>query len=226
MLEAILFDIDGVLVDSEQLYFTAVRDTFRQFKVEIGVEEYVRRFMLEHTNSTGVIKDYKLNVPLSKVRQIRGQIVERLFEDLKPMPYAVELVEELRWLYPMGVVSSSSPTEIERKLGKFNPEHPFQVIVSDEDVENSKPNPDPYLKGLELLRKYANRDIGITPGNVLTIEDTPSGVISAKKAGCKTIAFPNGFTKGMDFSMADRIVYKLDEITPKFLFGLYEKWKD
>lgn len=224
MLEAILFDIDGVLVDSEEIYFTAVRDTFRQFGVELTRNDYIKRFMLDHSNSAGVIKDYKLKVPLERVREIRGEIVDKIFsENLKPMPYARELVEELEWLYPLGAVSSSSPTEIERKLGIFNPEHPFQVIVTDQHTKRSKPHPDPYLKGLELLRKYAWCASGLPAQNVLAIEDTPSGVISARDAGLKTIGFPNGFTRNMDFGMADKVVYRLDEITPELLFGLYGK---
>ena len=224
MLEAILFDIDGVLVDSEKLYFTAIRDAFRKFGFELSGEEYCRRYMIEHTNSAGIIKDYGLKVLLKEYMSIRDEMAERLFrEKLQPMPHARELVEELEWLYPMGVVSASSPAEIEMKLGIFNPEHPFKVIVSDRHTNNSKPHPDPYLKGLELLRKYANSATGLPAQNVVAIEDTPSGVKSASEAGCKTIAFPNGFTRRMDFSMADRVVYSLDEITPRLLFGLYGK---
>ncbi len=211
-LEGILFDVDGVVIDSEEIYFRSVADTFAQFGITISRDEYVERYMIKQTTSAGIIKDYNLNVSLEEIRKIRLRIFEKSLPELKMIPYAQELLDSLS-TYPIGAVSSAARNEVLMKLNRFDLISRFGFIVAAEDTKHKKPDPEPYQIGTKLLQLPAE--------NVVAVEDNPSGVESAKKAGCRVIAYPNGFTKNMQFPDSDIIVSDLSEITPSLLRKLY-----
>lgn len=214
MLEGILFDADGVLVDSEEIYFIAVRDTFRQFGLEIGQGEWVRRWMIEQTESAGVIRDYCLKVSLQEVRRVKSALLDvAIREKLEIMPGASEIVEMLYLTYPLGIVSSETRENLLKKLGKFQLTRRFKGVIAGDDVTHKKPHPEPYQKGALLL--------GIEPAGIVVFEDNPSGIESAKTAGCKTVAYPNGPTKDMDFSHADIVVSSLCDVNLEMLQSLF-----
>jgi len=217
MLKGILFDLDGVIVDSEEIYFRAVRDTFQRYGIEISRGEYVRRWMIEQTTSQGAIRDYKLPFTLEQVRKLKETFEEKYKEDLKLMPQALDLLYRYRRLYPLGLVSSASKKDITKKLKQSCKSHDlielFTVIVSGDDVKNKKPDREPYQKGCELL--------GLDPKYVLVIEDNPSGVKSAKDAGCIVIARPDGFTRDLDFTLADKVIVSFDEINDGLIAKLF-----
>ncbi len=211
-LEGMLFDIDGVVIDSEEIYFRSVADTFAQFGVTISREEYVERYMIKQTNSPGIIKEYNLKVSLGEIREIKSRIFEKLLPELRMIPHAQELLDSLS-AYPLGAVSSSIRNEVLIKLKRFDLTSKFNIMVAWEDTKHKKPHPEPYQMGARLLQLPAE--------NVVAIEDNPSGVESAKQAGCKVIAYPNGFTKDMQFPGSDLIISDLSEINPSLLRKLY-----
>jgi len=215
MLEAVIFDVDGVIVDSEQTYFEVVREVFRPYGVDIDEKEYVRRWMIEQTTTPGVIRDYNLNVSVEEIRARKAVLLDIRIAEVQLMPHARELIEELYLECPLAVVSSAKKSEVLKKIGKFDLVELFQAIIAGEDTERKKPFPDPYQKAVELL--------GVNPQYVVVIEDNPSGVIAGKSAGCKLIAYPNGFTKGMDFSHADAVVGSLSEVNDSLLYRLTGK---
>lgn len=212
MLEAVLFDVDGVLLDSEEIYFQSVSETFRRFGVEIGKEEYVKRWMIEQTTTAGAIKDYCLEVSIDEVRRIKTEIFQEKLPRVEMMPHAFELLLDLYGYYPLGAVTSSRNEELGLKLDKFDLRKYFSVVVSGDDVENVKPHKEPYERAVRLL--------GVNAGNTVVIEDNPSGVRSGKDAGCKVIAYPNGVTRDMDFCLVDRMVHSFREVDRGYLEGM------
>ncbi|MBN2330308.1 MAG: HAD family phosphatase [Candidatus Aenigmarchaeota archaeon] len=218
MFKGTLLDIDGILVDSEQLYRRAVNETFAHYKVpEMSVDEYVRRYMIEGTNSPGVIADYGLDVSLEEVRERKAKIVERMIQqELKMIDGAAELLECTRKLR-RGAVTSADENEMYAKLNRFGLTLSFDALVFSEMTERHKPDPEPYAKGAELLQ--------LPPGEIFVVEDNPSGVESANAAGCISIAYPNGFTADMkmDFSHAHKIVTDLRQINDSMLAKLYRR---
>ncbi len=214
MLEGILFDMDGVIVNSEPLYYQTMYETFKLWDVDLNVDEFVKRWMLEQTNSMGVINDYKLSASIGEIRKVKAEKAKKLFDEkLELMPYSRELITELSTQYPLGIVSSSSRTEIIRNVERFDLVDKFSVLVGHEDYNYTKPHPEPYLTGAECL--------GLNPANIVVIEDNPAGITSAKQAGCKSIAYPNGFTKDLDFSHATAVVNGLNEINSSLLQSLF-----
>jgi HAD superfamily hydrolase (TIGR01509 family) len=136
---------------------------------------------------------------------------------LETIDGAVDMVKRLHASYPLGVVTSADRRELDKKFGRFDLQKYFSVIVTSSDVENRKPHPEPYARGVERLQKY----VQVSPVEVFVVEDNPSGVLSAKAAGCTVIACPNGPTKGMRFPGADAIVKGLAEIDGDFLRALW-----
>lgn len=215
MTTGILFDSDGVLVDSEEIYFRAVRDTLHNYGIEISRSEYITRWMIEQTTTPGVVKDYGLEATVEKVRGLKDRFFQQYIQDLQMMPGAMDLLQRFYGKYPFGVVSSASRKELSSKLGKFDLMRFFKISVSGDDVKEKKPDPKPYIRGCELL--------GLRPEYVLVIEDNPSGVKSAKDAGCIVIARPDGFTKGLDFSLADKIIESFDEVNDELIRMLFKR---
>ncbi len=211
-----LLDIDGILVDSEDLYRRAVNETFAPYGVpEMGVDEYVRRYMLEYTNSPGVIADYALKVGLEEVKSRKAEIVQRMIEqELTMMDGAMELLANTDRLR-RGAVTSADRQEMYAKLNRFGLVMRFDAFVYSEMTEKHKPYPDPYEKGAELLQ--------LPPGKIFVVEDNPKGVESANRAGCTSIAYPNRYTKDMDFTHAHRVVKDLREIDYCMLAELFQE---
>lgn len=204
MLKAVLFDIDGVMIDSEPMYFKAVRETFLHYGVDMGKEEYIGRWMTEQTCTAGAIADYGLEVTLEEVRQRKGKIVQKLLEGVQMMPGAQDVLDYFWARHPVGAVTSAARDECLMKLNKFDLTDSFDVVVAAGDTKRKKPYPDPYIKACD--------DLGIHYSDVLAVEDNPSGVLSAKRAGCKVVGFPNGFSAEMDFSKADAVIAVLTEL--------------
>jgi len=218
MIGAVLFDVDGVIVDSEELYRRGINETFAPYGVRLSREEYIERYMIRQTNSAGVIRDYGLDVDPVELRARRRGIISSLMQDeLQMMPHALEMLERLG-RYPMGVVSSANRSEVGLNLGKFGLMDRFCVVVTAEDAERSKPDPRPYMVGVARLGRHVP---GLEAGDVLVVEDNPSGVISAKGAGCIVVAYPNGYTGGMDCSMADATVKSLRDIDDNLIARLF-----
>lgn len=201
-----MFDKDGVLVDSEAMYFAAMRETFGRYGVDITEEVFVKNWILNpYISSRGTIDEYGLGAKRDEIEQVKAVQVTRFMEQVQMIPYARELLATLRQgSYRMGLVSSASDKEVAESIEKFSLSEFFSVIVTGSQVKNRKPHPEPYRKGVELL--------GANPARVVVVEDNPVGVVSGKAAGCRVIAYPNGFTKDMDFGMADLVVYSLSEI--------------
>ncbi len=213
MLRGILFDLDDVLIESEEIYFKAVSSTFQRYGIDISRDEYTRRWIIGKTGSSGVINDYGLQVTVQEIRAIRDSQLELYFQDLQMMPKALDLLHRVYGSYPLGLVSSANRKEILKKAGKFDLMKFFKISVSGDEVRKKKPDSEPYLKGCELL--------GLNPNNVLVIEDNPSGVKSGKDAGCIVIVKPGVFTREMDYSLADKVVESFEQINETMLRELF-----
>jgi HAD superfamily hydrolase (TIGR01509 family) len=215
MLQGILFDLDGVLVDSEPLYFRAVKDSFAHYGIEITEEEYVRRWMIERTHTRGALKDRNLNIDIEELRGLKERLFLEYVKGIQMIPKAMDLLERYDGKYPYGLISSEVREMILKKTEKFDLIRFFKISVAGDEVKKGKPDPEPYRKGCELL--------GLDPKYVLVIEDNPTGVIAGNAAGCKTIAYPNGFTARMDFSLANARVKSLYEINDELIERIMRK---
>jgi HAD superfamily hydrolase (TIGR01509 family) len=189
MIKGVLFDMDGVLVDSEEFIREAAIMMFAEYGIKADPEDF-RPFvgMGENRYVGGVAEKYGLkadiNVIKSRTYEIYGSIVKG---KLKPLPGAREFVNKCTGQgLKIALASSADRVKIDINLEEAGlPASLFGAIVNGLDVERKKPFPDIYLKACDLL--------SLKPVECLVVEDAVSGVEAAVRAGCKCLAVTTSF---------------------------------
>jgi len=207
---AVVFDFDGVLVDTEPLHLRAFQEAFAVRGWVLGADAYVDRYL--GYDDRDLLRTYALDHGLTlddaafeEILAIKGAMFERaLSPDGVLYPGAAACVRRLAARFPLGIASGSLHREIDGILARAGLRDPFRVIVGTDDVARSKPAPDSYTRAAELLRADPRRSVAI--------EDSPWGLAAAAAAGFRTIAVTT--TSARDtLRAADRIVDSLDELT-------------
>lgn len=182
---AVIFDLDGVLIDSEPLW----EQVRRELVAEHGghwTDEAQSRLMGMSTQEWSRYLSEDLGVRLPPP-QVASVVIERMAisyaSRLPLMPGAVEAVRRVAARWPLGLASSSSTALIETVLDTAGLRPFFQVTMSTEQVEQGKPSPDVYLAVADQL--------GVSPGQCVAVEDSSNGLRSAAAAGTRTIAIPH-----------------------------------
>ncbi|GAA5481168.1 HAD family hydrolase [Haloferula sargassicola] len=204
--EAVLFDFDGILVDTEWAIYQAWLRTFRLHDHDLPLATYVRcvgsdfdtwspKAHLE--DLTGKSFDWH---QLDEARQVE---IRRDLEQAGPMPGVVPLLGRLQAAGTrLAVVSSSSHVWVDGWLEKLGLAGYFGTVVCRGDAPRIKPEPDLWLEAI--------RRLGIAPDRGLAIEDSLNGVRSAKAAGLTAWAIPNRTTAGIHFAEADRVFTSME----------------
>lgn len=181
----VIFDCDGVLVDSEPIAIAVLVETVRALGVSISFEAAYRDFLGRtlKTVSQALAADYGVTMDAAALADMRGRLYARYREALRPMEGVAAMLDALE--IPACVASSSVYERIEISLKltglyeRFAP-HIFSATM----VARGKPAPDLFL--------YAARQMGVDPADCVVIEDSPAGVEAAKAAGMAVIAFTGG----------------------------------
>jgi HAD superfamily hydrolase (TIGR01509 family) len=202
---AVVFDMDGLLLDTELLWQRAEAELFRRH----GAQYTIADALAVMGTSFDVTARYfaeRLGQPGERgavlVDELRVLMLEELRREVEARPGAVELVERLRDRIPLALASNSSRPLVDAALRTAGLGDAFDEIVTSDDVEHPKPAPDLYLLACERL--------GVAPSQALALEDTAPGIAAAKAAGLTCIAVPQ-FAE-TDASAADRIVDSLEEL--------------
>ncbi len=209
--DAVIFDLDGVLVDSEQVC-DEVREAFVRERGGRWHANAQREMMgMSSTEWSRYVSD-ELGVALPP-EEISTKVARRVAEayrrELPLLPGAVAAVRRLAERWPLGVASSSNRPIIDLVLERAGVADLFAVIVSSEEVDRGKPAPDVYLE--------ATARLGVDPGRSAAIEDSTNGLRAARAAGLGVVAVPNrAFPPDEDaLGEADVVLDSLDELTPR-----------
>jgi HAD superfamily hydrolase (TIGR01509 family) len=216
MIEAVVFDLDGVLVDSEPVW----EQVRRQVVAEHGghwAPDAQRRLMGMSTGEWARYLSEDLGVGLP-AEQIAVLVIERMAarytEHLPLMPGAVEAVRRLAARWPLGLASSSPPSLIETALDAASLRSSFQTTMSTEQVAHGKPAPDIYLAVAARL--------GHPPERCVAVEDSSNGLRSAAAAHLHVVAIPHpSYPPDRDaLEKAGIVLSTLDELTPRTITSL------
>ena len=183
---AVLFDNDGLLLDTETIWTRAEGVLFERRKLEVTAHNK-RELIGASAETAGAILAERLGEPGSEtelIAELDGLVFEEIEAGVEPMAGARELVAELRGRgVPMGLVSNSPLAFLERVLELVEMKGVFGAVISGHDVEAPKPAPHPYLAACELL--------GVEPAESVALEDSATGVASARAAGLVVIGVPS-----------------------------------
>ncbi len=213
MIKAIFFDNDGVLVDTEPLYFEATRLALEEYGVELTKDFYVNEHLKRNTSTFEPAKRKGFSEEqIDKIRDRRYEIYLGFLKTrVPPINGVSEALEQLYGKVKMGVVTSSMKWMMDEIFQANGLRKFFDFVVTIEDVKHGKPHPDPYLKAVKIS--------GLKPAECLVIEDTERGVTAAKAAGLRCFAVPTELSAENDFSKADRVLKNLGELPPIVLSG-------
>ena len=214
MIQALIFDLDGTLANTEMLHFKAWREALLQHGVEnFSFEDFLRYV---GTSNEKVANDYIQSDGIQKSQNELITEKQTLYMDLIPevelCAGAREILERFEGKMSLAVASSSHEKEVRAILETHNLISFFPIVLGGDMVEKRKPDPEIYLKAQTLLGKI--------PAECVAFEDSGPGLNAAKNAGMKAIAVPNEFTKGHDFSRADSVVTSFNAVDTALLQGL------
>lgn len=207
MVGAVIFDLDGVLADTEPFSIEAGRMTMKEHGIKLTPEETKRAFGRTDLDiSAHAIKLRNLDLKPEVLVRKKDRIYSGLIKGkLKPMPGVRELLKALKKRgVPFAVASSGTPEKIGATLSELGFDGLFDIIVSASDITKGKPNPEIFLKAAEK--------IGAKPENCLVVEDAQAGIEAAKAAGMRCLALKSPNTYGQDLSGADRIIDSLKQV--------------
>jgi HAD superfamily hydrolase (TIGR01509 family) len=210
---AVVFDLDGVIVDSEQVW-DDVRELYTRETGGTYTDSAARDMMGMSSAEWSRYMAETLGVPRTP-EEINEAIVERMLERYGAapplIPGAVEAVRRLAAQLPLAIASSSNPELIEVVLRVAGIRELFTVVVSSQEVPRGKPAPDVYIE--------AARRLGVDAAQCAAIEDSHNGIRSAKAAGLRVIVFPNLHFPPDDDAMAqaDVVIHSLDELTSELV---------
>ena len=212
-LKAIIFDMDGVLVDTMPFHYRAWRDTFKKFGIRVTRKEiYLREGERWNKTFEEILKKHKIRVD-RRIEKAAFEHREKVFKDLfkiRMFKGAEGLLRKLRARHiVLGLVTGTPSRELKRILPK-RVYKMFKAIVPSDEVKHGKPHPEPYLIALRRLK--------IRPSEALVIENAPNGIKSANRAGIKCIAIETSLPKSY-LKAASLVTHSIKELSKFLLRG-------
>jgi HAD superfamily hydrolase (TIGR01509 family) len=207
---AVIFDMDGVLIDSQPLHYELDMNVLKECGYAAELATVVPYTGLSNPDRWPQYKEsLELSETVERLIELAEEHMHKIFDNatLVPIEGIPQLLDGIKAMgIKLGVASSSSHELIQLVLSRTGLEGKFDFIMSGEDLSEGKPNPEIYLKAAEKA--------GIAPNLCIAVEDAPAGILSAKNAGYTVIAYNNPNTLGQDFTHADHVVTKYDECFP------------
>jgi len=208
--QAILFDNDGVLVDTERLYFQANREILGRAGITLTDAQYVELFLRTARGAWHLLEGSLDEEAIGALRAER----DRRYEELVAagdvvIPDAPACVASLARRYRLAIVTSSDPAPFALAHARSELLRHFELVLTREHYRNSKPDPEPYLTAVQRL--------GVAPERCLVIEDSERGLRAAKAAGLACWVVPSALTGGGRFQDADAVLDDLAAVSARLL---------
>jgi HAD superfamily hydrolase (TIGR01509 family) len=206
MYQAIIFDLDGLLIDSETIYrrisYKMADDLGKKLHDGIWVKQMGR----SPIESLAIFRD-DLGITTHTARElvdIRNRLLlEGFRDDLQIMPGALEIIQAFHGKMRMAIATGSPAVLMEMAVAKLGLNGYFEYMLPSDHINAGKPDPEIYLKTIHAL--------GLHPDECIVLEDSSNGALAGHRAGCYVIAVPSDYTRNQDFSFADHIAEDLFE---------------
>lgn len=196
-MKAIIFDMDGLMIDSERLYIQAQQEIAEKFNKKLDRKSLGKMMGRKPIESIRMfVKEMDIPAEPEEILEMRNNMMlEKFKNDLLPMPGLDHIINTFYSKLKLAVATGAQKKFLDLVVDKLGIREKFAVLQNSDDVEKGKPHPEIYLK--------ACRKLALPPGNCVVLEDSANGVMAGKKAGCYVIAVPSEYTREQDFSRAD-----------------------
>ena len=207
----IFWDNDGVLVDTEALYFQACREALSRIGIDLTRDLFEQISIKQGRSTFGLAKDKGIDPDfLENLHETRNQrYCELLGNGIQVMEGVYDTLDRLAGEVSMGVVTSCRKMHFDLIHNDLKLLDYFDFVITSDDVNHTKPDPEPYLMALEKS--------GCKPADCLVVEDAERGLNSATAAGIDCIVIPNGFSMKGDFSSAYKILDNIGGVVDEVL---------
>lgn len=216
MIKALVFDFDGLIVDTESLWFDVYKEVLVEYDCELKLED----FALSIGTKDDVLYERLTKIarkPINRI-EIDRKTHERYQQQMSQLHLREGVNEYLKAAKELGLkiglASSSSRNWVQGFLEKFNIKEFFEVVKTSDNVKKVKPDPELYLQAIQ--------ELGVKPYEALAFEDSKNGLIAATKAGLHCVIVPNSVTSFLDFSGHLHRLSSMEEIELKDLLHLIE----
>lgn len=216
-LGGIVFDFDGVIIDSETGWYESVRLVFDDHGLEFPEHRWHEAVGAAEEPDwvSDLEREIGRQLDRADVRRRRMTHYRRISDSLELVPGIQELLDEAAAAgLPLAIASNSPRSWVESHLERIGLRDRFQALCCLDDVTFGKPHPEPYL--------CAARALGVRPQDAVAIEDTPTGLASAKAAGLVCVAVPRGLTEVLSFDDADLVAPSIGDLDVARLAALVE----
>lgn len=203
--DAIFFDNDGVLVDTEPLFLQATREILAGVGVDVTAELYHEISMRQGRSVFELVS--ASDEEILRLRATRNERYGALIDEgVRVLDGVRETLTRLHGTLPLAIVTSSDRSNFDRMHAQTGLVRYFELVVAEGDYTDHKPHPEPYRVAAERL--------GVDPARCLAIEDTERGLVSATRAGMTCITIPNELTRTADFGAAHRVLDTMHDLLP------------
>jgi HAD superfamily hydrolase (TIGR01509 family) len=205
---AIIFDFDGLIVDTETPTYQVWKETFERYAVELPLSVWSDCIGKGDEDNPLQYLEESIGEPVDREKLVAANNVRRfeLVSDAPPLPGAVETIRAAHKRGHRLAIASSSPHDwVDPQLDRLGVTNMFESILCEEDVEETKPSPELFLLTLDCLK--------IMPEEAIVLEDSPNGVTAAKRADLFTIVVPNSITTQLELDGADMRLESLADQT-------------
>lgn len=204
-MKGVIFDMDGLMVDTEMFYFQVEREMGRRYG-KVVEDSLLHRMMGQKPIDSMRMFVEELGIdedPLVLLAERDERILEAMRRELRPMPGLYELLEALRPVAKLAVGTGNTRKMVQEVLRILGLEGFFDFIQTSDNVQAGKPSPEIFEKACQGL--------GLEGSQVAVLEDSANGIRAAHAAGCLPLAVPNEYTRNQDFSFAHRVFSDLFE---------------
>ena len=213
MITTVIFDLDGLLADTEPLHCRAYQLALLEHDVQITEADYSEHWVRCGKGIQEWVSQQQIALDAGALRARKARhFQDLLLSSLRPMEGAEALLDRLNGKMRIALASSSYRDAIDGVICRLGIDKYFETIVSGPDVTRVKPAPDIFLEAAARL--------GVAPAECAVLEDAEKGVLAAHAAGMGCIAVPNDYTRRHDFSKATHICSSLNEVTVNLLRNL------
>jgi HAD superfamily hydrolase (TIGR01509 family) len=217
----LVFDFDGLIVDTESVVFETWNEIYRSYGAELPLAEWAVCIGTSHQAfDVYSYLESKLGKPLDRkeMAALHQRMMSERLEALEPRPGVLDYLEDARQMgIGLALASSSNRKWVMDHLNRLKLAEKFQCIRTGDDVNNVKPHPELYERALS--------DMGVTPEKAIAFEDSPNGIRAAQAAGIFCVAVPNGVTARLSLDHADFRMKSMADLTLRELLRRIETAK-